>query len=354
MANKKYHYVYKTINMINEKFYYGVHSTNKIDDKYIGSGKILKTAIKKYGRKSFKKEIIQMFESREEAFNFEADIIKMEMISDDRCYNLKSGGSGHSNYRPMTDELKQYFSELNRKYKHTPEAIEKIREAGLGRKMSEQCMIKRKEYWKNNPDKLKERGIKVANTRRKNGSYGHSEETRKLISQREFEYVSSGGVKARHYECEIDGVFYKTIKHICEAFKINRRECNKRLLSNEYPNWKIINNQKLKPLLKKADKRFNKCIIENIEYQNIYEASIKLNIEANIIKMRLKSTDFPDWIHIKPENARRATNGKQCSIDGEIFESATSAGIIYEIPGSTVLSRIKSKKLKWESWKFLE
>ena len=49
--------IYKTTNLVNGKTYVGQDSKN--NKKYLGSGKILKSAIKKYGRSSFKKEIIE-------------------------------------------------------------------------------------------------------------------------------------------------------------------------------------------------------------------------------------------------------------------------------------------------------
>lgn len=49
--------IYKTINLINGKIYVG--QSFKDNDKYIGSGKLLKKAIRKYGIKNFRKEIIE-------------------------------------------------------------------------------------------------------------------------------------------------------------------------------------------------------------------------------------------------------------------------------------------------------
>ena len=66
---KKFNYFYKTTNIINEKFYYGVHSSDKDNDNYLGSGKLLLKAIKKYGRENFKREIIQFFDSFDDALS---------------------------------------------------------------------------------------------------------------------------------------------------------------------------------------------------------------------------------------------------------------------------------------------
>lgn len=88
----KYHYCYKITNMKNNKYYYGIHSTNNINDGYMGSGKLLKTAIKKYGIENFKKEIIKFFNTLEELSEFEKEIVNEKMIKDPNCYNLVKGG----------------------------------------------------------------------------------------------------------------------------------------------------------------------------------------------------------------------------------------------------------------------
>ena len=67
------HYVYETTNLINGKKYIGKRSCKCPieEDKYIGSGTILKVAIKKYGKENFKKEILQICENEEMAFEWE-------------------------------------------------------------------------------------------------------------------------------------------------------------------------------------------------------------------------------------------------------------------------------------------
>jgi len=91
-----YHIVYKTTNSINNKFYIGVHSTLNPDDSYLGSGYLIKKAIKKHGRNNFVKEIICMGFSKEDAFFLERLILREQRIKNKKLlYNLAEGGEGH-------------------------------------------------------------------------------------------------------------------------------------------------------------------------------------------------------------------------------------------------------------------
>jgi hypothetical protein len=92
--DKKYHFIYKTTNLINEKFYIGMHSTSNLNDGYIGSGKRLKKSIKKYGIENFKFEILEYCDSRELLAEREMYIVNQEMIDNILCLNLKIGGEG--------------------------------------------------------------------------------------------------------------------------------------------------------------------------------------------------------------------------------------------------------------------
>jgi hypothetical protein len=91
---KKYHYLYKTTNLINGKFYVGMHSTNDLEDGYLGSGKRLKYSINKYGRDNFKIEYLEFFEDRKTLVEREKNLVNEELIKEPLCMNLKPGGFG--------------------------------------------------------------------------------------------------------------------------------------------------------------------------------------------------------------------------------------------------------------------
>lgn len=86
--------IYKITNTVNKKTYIGKHQTKNLDDDYYGSGKLLKRAIKKYGKKNFSKEILHVFDNEEEMNSKEKELVEVSDIT----YNLCEGGKGGWSY----------------------------------------------------------------------------------------------------------------------------------------------------------------------------------------------------------------------------------------------------------------
>lgn len=84
--------VYKVTNQLNQKYYIGVHKTNNPSDSYMGSGRAIRIALKKYGRENFTKEILYITENKDEAYQKEKDLT-IEYFKPDN-YNMRRGGVG--------------------------------------------------------------------------------------------------------------------------------------------------------------------------------------------------------------------------------------------------------------------
>ena len=124
--NKRFHFTYKTTNLINSRYYLGMHSTNRIDDGYLGSGKRLYYELNKYGRNNFKFEILEQFDSREQLVQAEINLITEEDIKNSNCLNLKSGGEGGFTLEQTRNGGKLSGAKHAEKMKNDPEFKEKI------------------------------------------------------------------------------------------------------------------------------------------------------------------------------------------------------------------------------------
>lgn len=198
---KKY-YVYLTTNIINqEKAYIGM-TKYPISSEYIGSGTILRHAIKKYDKENFKRYNLGVFTTKEEAHFIEALYVKSyktekkyggynihprggmmpnemkpetkEKISKSQKghigyyknkhlseeHRLKIGLANKGKKNPMKEETKIKLSQArmgedNPFYgrKHTKETIERMKKSRTGKKHSKESCEKRSrsllEYFKN-------------------------------------------------------------------------------------------------------------------------------------------------------------------------------------------------------------
>lgn len=125
----KYYTVYKTTNIINGKVYIGVHATKTPNDSYLGSGKYLRNAIKKYGKDNFLKEVIATFANERDMLDFESWLVNEDFIKTANTYNLKTGGIGSFSYinSSFGIQQKRIQSIRNSKHLYTPFRDEKNR-----------------------------------------------------------------------------------------------------------------------------------------------------------------------------------------------------------------------------------
>lgn len=91
---KKYHFIYKTTNILTGRYYYGMHSTDDLGDGYLGSGDRLRRSINKHGQENHVREILEFCKDREILNEREGEIVNLNEVAKDDCMNLTVGGVG--------------------------------------------------------------------------------------------------------------------------------------------------------------------------------------------------------------------------------------------------------------------
>jgi hypothetical protein len=116
------HYVYKITNLANNNFYIGSRShPNPKEDTYMGSSKVLNNLYKLNGMESFIKEIIQEFNTRDEANMFENILVESFLKEcPDILYNIRIPGynieSNINIYNKRNDLWGDYYEIIRGEY----------------------------------------------------------------------------------------------------------------------------------------------------------------------------------------------------------------------------------------------
>jgi group I intron endonuclease len=170
-----FYYLYQITNLVNNKIYVGVHKTNDLNDGYMGSGKVIKSAIEKYGIGNFKKDILEYFDSSEAMYAREKEIVTDEFLLREDTYNLRRGGHGGFDYINTNRSTEEWsnLGKLARKY--SPGNTNAPRTEEWNRKVSQSNMGKQKFLGKTHSEETK-RKIGASNSLRqsgeKNSQYG--------------------------------------------------------------------------------------------------------------------------------------------------------------------------------------
>ena len=182
------YYIYRITNKVNGKTYIGQHKYKDLSDNYMGSGKLIRRAQKKYGMESFEKEILySRIQYKETADDMEKFAIAKERALGKAEYNIADGGQGGN----LGEEVNKKISEAKKGKKRPPiseETRKKMSVASSGRLHSEET---KKKISKSNKGKKRSEEYRRHHSKMMRGKTpwnkdksGYlSEETRKKMSE---------------------------------------------------------------------------------------------------------------------------------------------------------------------------
>ena len=113
--NDYYGFIYITEHISKSKYYIGKKNFNRNWKNYLGSGKYLKRAIVKYGTQDFKRHIVALTKSEEDACNIEKQLInKYNATDNDLFYNIHEGGEGGYTLKGYSELQKEKYKQKMR------------------------------------------------------------------------------------------------------------------------------------------------------------------------------------------------------------------------------------------------
>jgi len=292
--------IYKTTNLINGKIYIGQDSNN--NENYFGSGKILKRAIKKYGKENFKKEILEIVDDLTILDEREIYWIN-ELNSTDRNigYNISKGGQSINRLGVKhTDDWKKNMSVKNSGVNnpfygkhHLETTKQKISESLRNSKSFKDAI--------NNPVRLDEQRNRMLGS--KNPFYGVklSDEHRKKISEANKGKIISDETKEKISKALTGRVLSKNHRR-----KISNYHRGKIVSEETKEKIRIANLGKTlsKDIKDKISKSLQKVVLEVINgvitrrWASPKEASIGIGETVKAIRYQCRKQNFNNKLNL--------------------------------------------------------
>jgi hypothetical protein len=387
--------IYKITNLVNNKIYIGKDTTS--DPKYFGSGLLIKRAFEKYGSEKFIKEIIDTSDDYDELSKKEIYWISFYNSTDKKIgYNISRGGDGGdtlSNH-PDLDLIKEKISKNSpKKGKTYEEAFGEEKATDYKNKLksnthrsilSSKSILKNEQKWKDYNENFKKR-CEFIKYQIDIGKINEFIDELKIIKKRSsHNFLKNANGFYDFFGHELKFIFGKLkIREDDEFNKVSAYIKNKNIegltsylkfIPNKYfknrkEYYEYIGDELklgIKINLKSNRKKFEqvkkvKVIIDNIEYNSISEAAEKLSIDRSLIRSRLKSSNFKNYLfrddelnkkYKKYENIDPHLSKKEkISIDGIIYESITKAAKYLNKSNDYINWRLNSKS--YPDWFYL-
>jgi len=387
--------IYKITNLINNKIYIGKDTTS--DSNYFGSGLLINRALKKYGKENFIKEVIDETTDYDELSKKEIYWIEKYNSTDREIgYNISKGGDGgdvFSNH-PNLDLIKEKISQGSpKKGKTYEEAFGEERSIEYKKKLkshlhknilSPDVRFKNEKKWNDYNENFKKR-CRFIKEQIDEGKLNEFIDELKIIKNRvpnnflknaagfynffgdELRYIL-GKLKIREDE-EFDKLndYIKTKN--TEGLTSYLDFIPNKFFENRKKYYEYIGEDlklKIKLKLEEGRKKFEqetkvKVIIDNIEYDSILEATQKLNIDRSLIRSRLKSPHFKNFLFQDDELNQKykkfekidlhLSKKEAVSIEGKEYESITEAAKSLNKMNDYITWRLNSKS--YPQWFYL-
>lgn len=167
-------YIYRITNLVNGKTYIGQHTVRVnrtvTSDTYMGSGKMIRAALAKYGKENLKKDILLCGEyTKEEIDKFEKCAIFVERICGKAEYNIADGGQGWNEGLRAAYEAAIHTESYKRNHSA---AMKKAVENGHMKGWTKHDTFKGRHHSEDTKKKISETAKKQNRSGSNNGSFG--------------------------------------------------------------------------------------------------------------------------------------------------------------------------------------